>query len=64
VSVGVREDEIRLEVADLFHCRDCPFQFSESGIVGLTSAFLFAGSRSVVASLRNVGDESTSLFME
>lgn len=34
------------------------------GIVGLTSAFLFAGSRSVVASLWEVNDESTSLFME
>jgi CHAT domain-containing protein len=34
------------------------------GIVGLTSAFLFAGSRSVVASLWNVNDGSTSLFME
>lgn len=34
------------------------------GIVGLTSAFLFAGSRSVVASLWEVSDESTSLFME
>jgi CHAT domain-containing protein len=34
------------------------------GIVGLTSAFLFAGSRSIVASLWNVNDESTSLFME
>ena len=34
------------------------------GIVGLTSAFLFAGSRSVVASLWDVNDESTSLFME
>jgi CHAT domain-containing protein len=34
------------------------------GIVGLTSAFLFAGSDSVVASLWNVNDESTSLFME
>ncbi len=34
------------------------------GIVGLTSAFLFAGSRSVVASLWNVNDESTSFFME
>jgi CHAT domain-containing protein len=34
------------------------------GIIGLTSAFLFAGGRSVVASLWNVNDESTSLFME
>jgi CHAT domain-containing protein len=34
------------------------------GIIGLTSAFLFAGSRSVVASLWDVNDESTSLFME
>jgi len=34
------------------------------GIVGLTSAFLFAGSNSVVASLWNVNDESTSVFME
>ncbi len=34
------------------------------GIVGLTSAFLFAGSRSVVASLWDVNDESSSLFME
>jgi CHAT domain-containing protein/Tfp pilus assembly protein PilF len=34
------------------------------GIVGLTSAFLFAGSDAVVASLWNVNDESTSLFME
>jgi CHAT domain-containing protein len=34
------------------------------GIVGLTSAFLFAGSRSVIASLWNVSDESTSLFMK
>ena len=34
------------------------------GIVGLTSAFLFAGSDSVVASLWNVNDESTSRFMQ
>ena len=34
------------------------------GIVGLTSEFLFAGSRSVVASIWKVNDESTSLFME
>jgi CHAT domain-containing protein len=34
------------------------------GIVGLSSAFLFAGSRSVVASFWNVNGVSTSLFME
>jgi CHAT domain-containing protein len=34
------------------------------GVVGLTSAFLYAGSRSVVASLWTVNDQSTSLFME
>jgi len=34
------------------------------GLVGLTSAFLYAGSRSVVASLWPVYDPSTSLFME
>jgi len=34
------------------------------GLVGLTSAFLYAGSRSVVASLWPVNDQSTSLFME
>jgi tetratricopeptide (TPR) repeat protein len=34
------------------------------GVVGLSSAFLYAGSRSVVSSLWKVHDESTSLFME
>ncbi|HLK12361.1 MAG TPA: CHAT domain-containing protein [Candidatus Binatia bacterium] len=34
------------------------------GLVGLTSAFLYAGSRAVVASLWPVNDQSTSLFME
>ena len=33
------------------------------GVVGLTSAFLYAGSRSVIASLCRVNDQSTSLFM-
>lgn len=34
------------------------------GLVGLASAFLYAGSQSVVASLWPVNDQSTSLFME
>ena len=38
--------------------------FRGDGVVGLTSAFLYAGSRSVVASLWAVNDQSTSLFME
>jgi CHAT domain-containing protein/Flp pilus assembly protein TadD len=38
--------------------------FRGDGIVGLTSAFLYAGSRSVVASLWAVNDQSTSVFME
>ena len=33
------------------------------GMAGLTSAFLYAGSRSVIASLWLVNDQSTSLFM-
>jgi len=34
------------------------------GIVGLTRAFMYAGTPSVVASLWKVNDQSTSLFME
>src|SRR5258708_39430097 len=30
VSIGIREYEIRLEIAELFHGRNCPFQFAES----------------------------------
>lgn len=33
------------------------------GIIGLTRAFLYAGARSVLASLWNVGDASTGAFM-
>ncbi|TMA61499.1 MAG: CHAT domain-containing protein, partial [Deltaproteobacteria bacterium] len=34
------------------------------GIVGLTRAFMYAGTHSVVASLWQVNDQSTSRFME
>src|SRR2546427_446394 len=34
------------------------------GIIGLTRAFMYAGTPSVVASLWKVSDQSTSLFME
>ena len=34
------------------------------GIIGLTRAFMYAGTPSVVASLWKVNDQSTSLFME
>ena len=37
--------------------------YRSEGLVGLTSAFLYAGSRAVVASLWRVNDQSTSLFM-
>jgi len=37
--------------------------YQSEGLVGLTSAFLDAGSRAVVASLWRVNDQSTSLFM-
>jgi CHAT domain-containing protein len=37
---------------------------SGEGIVGLTRAFLYAGSRSVAVSLWNVSDLSTARFMQ
>jgi CHAT domain-containing protein/tetratricopeptide (TPR) repeat protein len=56
---------LNADLVVLSGCETARGKFSRGeGIVGLTSAFLFAGSRSVVASLWNVNDESTSLFME
>ncbi len=72
-----REDDGVLKMSEIFNlhlnadlvvlsaCETARGEMSRGeGIVGLTDAFLFAGSRSVVASLWNVNDESTSLFME
>ena len=56
---------LNADLVVLSACETARGQMSRGeGIVGLTSAFLFAGSDSVVASLWNVNDESTSLFME
>jgi CHAT domain-containing protein len=56
---------LNADLVVLSACETAGGQMSRGeGIVGLTTAFLFAGSRSVVASLWDVNDESTSLFME
>lgn len=38
-------------------------QVSGEGLVGLTRSFMFAGARSVVAALWDVGSEATAMFM-
>jgi CHAT domain-containing protein len=75
-GTGMPDNDV-LKMAEIFNlrlnadlvvlsaCETARGKFSRGeGIIGLTSAFLFAGSRSVVASLWSVNDESTGFFMK
>ena len=46
----------------------CPYsgqgQVSSEGVVGMARAFLFAGARSVLATLWAIDDEATMMFMK
>lgn len=59
--------ELKLD-ADLVVLSACNTRLGQQhvgeGIVGLTRAFMYAGAQSVVVSLWNVQDQSTSLFMQ
>jgi CHAT domain-containing protein len=56
---------LRAELVTLSACRSSGARtYSGEGMVGLTWAFLQAGSRAVVAGLWDVADESTSVLME
>jgi CHAT domain-containing protein len=59
---------LRLPLADLVVLSACQTNVGEVGkgdeVVGLTRAFIFAGTPSVIATLWNVNDHATGLLME
>ena len=57
--------KLRADLVTLSACRSSGARtYAGEGLVGLTWAFLQAGSRNVVAGLWDVADESTSLLMD
>ena len=51
------------ELVNLSACQTALGKISGEGIIGLSRAFLIAGSRSVLVSLWNISDEATAIFM-
>lgn len=51
------------ELVNLSACQTALGKVSGEGIIGLSRAFLVAGSRSVLVSLWNISDEATAVFM-
>ena len=51
------------ELVNLSACQTALGKVSGDGIIGLSRAFLVAGSRSVLVSLWNISDEATAVFM-
>ena len=55
---------LRARLVVLSCCHSGQGEVSSEGVVGMARAFLFAGARSVLASLWAIDDEATMLFME
>ena len=60
----VQAVKLRARLVVLSCCHSGQGEVSSEGVVGITRAFLFAGARSVVASLWAIDDEATMEFMK
>ena len=56
--------KLRARLVVLSCCHSGQGEVSSEGVVGIARAFLFAGARSVLASLWAIDDEATMVFME
>ena len=56
--------KLRARLVVLSCCHSGQGEVSSEGVVGMARAFLFAGARSVLASLWAIDDEATMVFME
>ncbi|XP_073248502.1 tetratricopeptide repeat protein 28-like [Porites lutea] len=56
--------KLRARLVVLSCCHSGQGEVSSEGVVGMARAFLFAGARSVLASLWAIDDEATMLFIE
>ena len=56
--------KLRAKLVVLGCCHSGQGEVSSEGVVGMARAFLFAGARSVLASLWAIDDEATMIFME
>ena len=56
--------KLRTRMDVLSYCHSGKGEVSSEGVVGMARDFLFAGARSVLASLWAISDEATMVFME
>ncbi|CAH3156994.1 unnamed protein product [Porites lobata] len=56
--------KLRARLVVLSCCHSGQGEVSSEGVVGMARAFLFAGARSVLATLWAIDDEATKMFME
>ena len=56
--------KLRAKLVVLSSCDTCQGEVSSEGVVGIARAFLFAGARSVLASLWAIDDKATMMFMK
>ena len=60
----IQSVKLRARLVVLSCCHSGQGEVSSEGVVGMARAFLFAGARSVLASLWAIDDEATMMFME
>ena len=60
----IQSVKLRARLVVLSCCHSGQGEVSSEGVVGMARAFLFAGARSVLASIWAIDDEATMMFME